>query len=56
MTDILATLPIHWRYFVKTRLMEAIHAEGSARAEVEAAFHALAAALPQLRSLLAAAE
>jgi N-methylhydantoinase B len=55
LTKILAGLPVHWRYFVKTKLMETIRAEGSSAPEVEAAFHDLAAGLPQLRALLPAA-
>ncbi len=49
MTVILAALPIHWRHFVKRRLMQAVTAEGSGGAEVRAAWQALAASLPQLR-------
>lgn len=56
LTKILAGLPVHWRYFVKTKMMEAIRDEGSDEATVDAAFRTLAAGLPQLRSLLAAAE
>lgn len=54
LTKILATLPIHWRYFVKTKLMEVIQAEGSDAVAVENAFRDLAAGLPQLCALLAA--
>jgi N-methylhydantoinase B len=55
LTKILAGLPVHWRYFVKTRLMQTIRAEGSGAGEVEAAFRGLAAGLPQLRALVRAA-
>ncbi len=49
MTRILAALPVHWRFFVKRKLMEAVRAEGSGGAEVEAAFTALQAELPYMR-------
>ncbi|GGJ28126.1 hydantoinase B/oxoprolinase family protein [Neoroseomonas lacus] len=54
LTRILAALPIHWRHFVKRRLMQAITREGSGAAEVRAAWLGLAASLPQLRSPMAA--
>jgi N-methylhydantoinase B len=54
MTSILASLPIHWRYFVKRKLMEAIQAEGSGEAEVEAAWQKIVDGLPQLRPRMAA--
>ncbi len=54
MTAILASLPIHWRYFVKRRLMQAIKAEGSGEAEVQAAWQVIVDGLPQLRPRLAA--
>lgn len=54
MTEILAGLPIHWRYFVKRKLMEAIQAEGSGEAEVQAAWRKIVDGLPQLRPRMAA--
>jgi N-methylhydantoinase B len=49
MTGILAALPVHWRYFVKRKLMEQVTQEGSGAAEVEAAWRDLVAALPHMR-------
>jgi N-methylhydantoinase B len=49
MTEILAGLPIHWRYFAKRKLMEAITREGSGAAEIRAAWAGIRAGLPQLR-------
>ncbi len=50
MTEILAGLPIHWRYFAKRKLMEAITQEGSGAAEIRAAWADIRAGLPQLRA------
>ncbi|MDB5379724.1 MAG: hydantoin utilization protein [Rubritepida sp.] len=54
LTQILADLPIHWRFFVKRKLMEAIKAEGSGDAEVRAAWQVIVDGLPQLRPRMAA--
>jgi N-methylhydantoinase B len=54
LTGILADLPIHWRFFVKRKLMEAIKAEGSGDAEVRAAWQVIVDGLPQLRPRMAA--
>jgi N-methylhydantoinase B len=54
MTAILAGLPVHWRHFVKRKLMEAMTEEGGGAPAVRAAWRHLAAALPQLRRLSAA--
>jgi len=54
MTAILATLPVQWRYFVKRKLMETVTREASGVAEVQAAWRALTASVPQLQSLAAA--
>lgn len=54
MTAILGGLPIHWRYFVKRKLMEAVSKEGSGEAEVQAAWQTLVESLPQLRPRMAA--
>jgi N-methylhydantoinase B len=54
MTEILASLPVHWRYFIKRKLMEAIKAEGSGDAEVRAAWQVIVDGLPQLRPRMAA--
>lgn len=51
LTAILVELPIHWRHFVKRRLMEAVTAEGGGAAAVRAAWDRLFASLPQLRAL-----
>ncbi|TPG61388.1 hydantoin utilization protein B [Roseomonas nepalensis] len=51
LTGILAGLPIHWRHFVKRRLMEAVTAEGGGGAAVRAAWEALLGTLPPLRAL-----
>lgn len=56
LTSVLASLPVHWRYFVKTRLFEVITKEGAGAADVRASWLALANTLPRLRSTLAAAE
>lgn len=53
LTAILTELPIHWRHFVKRRLMEAVTAEGGGAAAVRAAWDQLFASLPQLRALAA---
>lgn len=54
MTAILAGLPVHWRYFIKTKLFESVTQEGAGGVEVRAAWRALATTLPQLRSPIAA--
>ena len=54
MTAILAGLPIHWRYFVKRKLMEAVTQEGSGEAEVQEAWRSIVDGLPQLRLRMAA--
>jgi N-methylhydantoinase B len=51
MTEILAGLPIHWRFFVKRRLMEMVKVEGGGGAAVRAAWMRLVETLPQLRAL-----
>lgn len=53
LTAILAELPIHWRHFVKRRLMETVTAEGGGAAAVRAAWDQFFASLPQLRALAA---
>jgi N-methylhydantoinase B len=53
LTAILAELPVHWRHFVKRRLMETVTAEGGGAAAVRAAWDRLFASLPQLRALAA---
>ncbi|MBK1658405.1 hydantoinase B/oxoprolinase family protein [Paracraurococcus ruber] len=49
LTELLATLPVHWRHFVKLRLFEAVTEPGSA-ADIAAAFAALGEAHPELRA------
>ena len=56
MTALLASLPVHWRYFVKRKLMEGLKREGSGAADVQAAWQALLAELPYIRPQQAAAE
>lgn len=51
MTEILAGLPIHWRHFVKRRLMEAVTSEGGGGEAVRAAWEALLSRLPQMRAV-----
>ncbi|MDB5414557.1 MAG: hydantoin utilization protein, partial [Rubritepida sp.] len=53
MTTILASLPIHWRFFVKHKLMAAITEEGSDGDTVRAAWRKIVDGLPQLRLKLA---
>ncbi|MBR0643045.1 hydantoinase B/oxoprolinase family protein [Plastoroseomonas hellenica] len=53
LTEILAALPVHWRHFVKRRLMEAVTEEGGGAAAVRAAWDRLFASLPQLRAIAA---
>ena len=36
MTALLASLPVHWRFFVKKKLMEGLKREGSGAADVQA--------------------
>ena len=50
----LAGLPIHWRFFVKRKLMEGITREGSGDVEVQAVWQALLAELPHMRPRQAA--
>jgi N-methylhydantoinase B len=51
LTEILAALPIHWRFFVKTKLFEQARlAERRAGFDVRAAFAAVRAAYPQIRA------
>ena len=54
LTRILAELPIHWRFFVKHRLMQAVTREGSGAADVHAAWEALLERLPHMRRRQAA--
>ncbi len=54
MTGILAGLPVHWRFFVKHRLMQAVTRDGSGRREVHAAWDALLAELPYMHPRRAA--
>jgi N-methylhydantoinase B len=56
MTALLASLPVHWRYFVKRKLMEGLTREGGGAADVEAVWQALLAELPYIRPQRAAAE
>ena len=49
MTVLLANLPVHWRYFVKRKLMEGVTRDGSGEAEVQAVWQALLAELPHIR-------
>ena len=56
MTALLASLPVHWRYFVKRKLMEGLKREGSGAADVQAVWQALLAELPYIRPQQAAAE
>ncbi|WP_159999388.1 hydantoinase B/oxoprolinase family protein [Roseomonas sp. 18066] len=54
LTRILAGLPIHWRFFVKHKLMRAITAEGGGAAAVDAAYVALLDSLPHMRRQVSA--
>jgi N-methylhydantoinase B len=56
MTALLASLPVHWRFFVKRRLMERLEREGSGAAEVSAVWNGLLDELPYIRPQRAAAE
>jgi hypothetical protein len=56
MTALLASLPVHWRYFVKRKLMEGVTRDGSGDAEVQAVWQALLAELPYMRPQQRAAE
>jgi N-methylhydantoinase B len=56
MTALLGSLPVHWRYFVKRKLMERLTREGSGAADVEAIWQALLSELPYMRPRQAAAE
>jgi len=56
MTALLASLPVHWRYFVKRKLMEGLTREGGGAADVQAVWQALLAELPYIRPQRAAAE
>jgi N-methylhydantoinase B len=56
MTALLASLPVHWRYFVKRKLMEGVTRDGSGDAEVQAVWQALLAELPSMRPQQRAAE
>jgi N-methylhydantoinase B len=56
MTALLASLPVHWRFFVKRKLMEGLQREGSGAADVQAVWQALLAELPYIRPERAAAE
>jgi N-methylhydantoinase B len=49
MTAILTGLPVHWRHFVKGKLMDAVAEEGGGAPAVRAAWGRLATDLPQLR-------
>jgi len=49
MTALLASLPVHWRFFVKRKLMEGVTRDGSGDAEVQAVWQALLAELPYMR-------
>jgi len=54
MTALLAGLPVHWRFFVKRKLMEGLTQEGSGAAEVQAVYRALLDSLPHMRQQIAA--
>jgi N-methylhydantoinase B len=54
MTSLLSNLPVHWRFFVKRKLMEGLTREGSGAAEVQAVWQALLTSLPHMRQQLAA--
>jgi N-methylhydantoinase B len=56
MTEILAGLPVHWRHFVKHKLMESVAEEGGGAPAVRAAWDRVAAGLPQLRRHLSQRE
>jgi N-methylhydantoinase B len=50
LTDILASLPVHWRFFVKSKIFEAMHSApaGCERRHVHEALAAVRAAYPQI--------
>ncbi|MEL0019132.1 MAG: hypothetical protein VW709_04605, partial [Rickettsiales bacterium] len=49
MTEILAGLPVHWRFFVKARIFDAMNASASGGEQtVRDAFAAIAKAHPQI--------
>ena len=51
LTEILAALPVHWRFFVKSRIFDAMSEADSGGAEsVRAAFASIMEAHPQIRS------
>jgi N-methylhydantoinase B len=53
LTAILAALPIHWRFFVKTKVFEAVRDAGTAgqEADVRQAFATVRANFPQMRAV-----
>ena len=57
LTELLAETPVHWRFFVKHRIFEAIEAISEAEvkvdgADVRACYHRVVEEFPQLRAAM----